>query len=235
MSIDGFAVANGRASTPVMEHFNVANRSRILIADNHLLIAQACKKLLEKEFDVVGVVADGRDLLKAAAELRPDLILVEIAMPSLNGLDVCEQIKNKQETRRIVLLTMINRPEVAAEAFRRGASGYVLKHCSAKEFIVAVRSVLRGESYLSPLITKDTVAFLLRTNLENSKRKNISPRQREVLQLLAEGKSLKEVAYTLNVKLGTVAFHKYKMMETLNVRTNAELIKYAIDQNMIAC
>lgn len=205
----------------------MARRFRILIADNHLLVAEAYQKLLGSEYEVVGVVTDGRALLDAATELRPDLILAEIAMPGLNGLDACEQIKNKHKTIRVVFVTMTARPEAAAEAFRRGASGFVPKYSTASDLCAAVRIVLRGESYLSPLITRDTVTFLLRTNPAASMSKTITPRQREVLQLLAEGGSMKEVAYTLKVNAGTVAFHKYKMMETLGIKTNAELIQYA--------
>ncbi len=211
----------------------MAYRCRILIADDHLLLAEACKRLLEDEFEVIGVVTDGRDLLKAAMALRPDLILLDISMPGLNGLDACSQIKHTHKDIKIVFLTMTDLPDVAAEAFRRGAAGYVLKYCTADELCIAIRSVLRGRSYLSPMITKETVDFLLSSTPENRESESISQRQREVLHLLAEGKSMKEVAFTLNVKPGTVAFHKYRMMETLHIRNNAELIQYAIRQHMV--
>ena len=210
------------------------HRPRLLIADDHVLIAEACKNLLEPEFQVVGVVSDGHALLKAAPELKPDVVIVDIAMPPLVGLDAGEQIKQKNHAIKLIYLTMNVRPDVAAEAFRRGASGYVLKHCTAEELIVAVRRVLRGESYLSPLITKDTVEFLLRTGAAYSEEKRISGRQNEVLQLLAEGKSMKEIAYILQLKPGTVAFHKYRIMEVLGLRSNAELIEYAIKHHMVA-
>jgi DNA-binding NarL/FixJ family response regulator len=210
------------------------HRPRLLIADDHVLIAEACKNLLEPEFQVVGVVCDGHALLKAAPELKPDVVIVDIAMPQLNGLDAGEQIKQKDHAIKLIYLTMNVRPDVAAEAFRRGASGYVLKHCTADELIVAIRRVLRGESYLSPLITKDTVEFLLRTGAAYSEEKRISGRQSEVLQLLAEGKSMKEIAYILQLKPGTVAFHKYRIMEVLGLRSNAELIEYAIKHHMVA-
>jgi len=210
------------------------HRPRILIADDHKLVAEACKNLLQPEFEVVGLVSDGRALLQAAAELRPDLVIVDIAMPQLNGLDAGEQIKQKNRAIKLIYLTMNVGPDVAAEAFRRGASGYVLKHCTADELIVAVRRVLRGESYLSPLITKDTVDFLLRTGAVYSEQKRISGRQSEVLQLLAEGKSMKEIAFILQLKPGTVAFHKYRIMEALGVKSNAELIEYAIKHHMLA-
>lgn len=210
------------------------HRPRLLIADDHVLIAEACKNLLEPEFQVVGVVSDGHALLKAAPELKPDVVIVDIAMPQLNGLDAGEQIKQKNHAIKLIYLTMNVRPDVAAEAFRRGASGYVLKHCTADELIVAIRRVLRGESYLSPLITKDTVEFLLRTGAAYTEEKRISGRQSEVLQLLAEGKSMKEIAYILQLKPGTVAFHKYRIMEVLGLRSNAELIEYAIKHHMVA-
>src|SRR3954468_12207649 len=170
------------------------SRPRILIADDHLFIAEACKNLLEPEFDVVGIVADGHALIQAAADLRPHLAIVDIAMPQLNGLDAGEQIKKAHPATKLIFLTMTLAADVAAEAFRRGASGYVVKHSSAEELLVAVRRVLRGESYLSPLITKETVDFLLRTGAAYRSEKNISMRQSEVLQLLAEGKSMKEIA-----------------------------------------
>ena len=210
------------------------HRPRILIADDHVLIAEACKSLLEPQFEVVGVVSDGRALLQAAAELRPDVVILDIAMPQLNGLDAGEQLKQKNRNLKLIYLTMNMRADVAAEAFRRGASGYVLKHCSAEELLIAVRRVLRGESYLSPVITRDTVDFLLRSGATFSEEKHISGRQSEVLQLLAEGKSMKEVAYILQLKPGTVAFHKYRIMEQLGIKTNAELIEYAMRHHLVA-
>src|SRR3954464_15109902 len=201
----------------------MASRPRILIADDHILIAEACKNLLEPEFDVVGIVADGHALMQAVTDLRPHVAIVDIAMPQLNGLDAGEQIKKAHPATKLIFLTMTLSADVAAEAFRRGASGYVVKHSSAQELLVAVRRVLRGESYLSPVITKDTVDYLLRTGAAYESEKHISGRQSEVLQLLAEGKSMKDIAYILNVKPGTVAFHKYRMMECLGITTSAEL------------
>jgi DNA-binding NarL/FixJ family response regulator len=210
------------------------HRPRILIADDHRLVAEACKGLLEPEFDVIGVVSDGRALLQAAAELRPDVVILDISMPQLNGLDAGEQIKQKSRGTKLIFLTMMLGPDVAAEAFRRGASGYVLKHCNAEELVVAVRRVLRGESYLSPAITKDTVEYLLRSGAVYKEQKHISGRQSEVLQLLAEGKSMKEIAFILNLKPGTVAFHKYQIMDVLGIKTSAGLIEYAIKHHMIS-
>ena len=210
------------------------HRPRVLIADDHKLVAEACKGLLEPEFDVIALVSDGRALLEAAAELRPDVVVLDIAMPELNGLDAGEQVKHRNRSTKLIYLTMTLDPEVAAEAFRRGASGYVLKQCNAEELVIAVRRVLRGESYLSPLITKDTVEFLLRSGATYQEEKRISGRQSEVLQLLAEGKTMKEIAYILNLKTGTVAFHKYRIMDVLGIKTTAALIEYAIRHHVIA-
>jgi DNA-binding NarL/FixJ family response regulator len=210
------------------------NRTRILIADDHVLVAEACSRLLEPQYEVVGIVNDGRSLLRAAAELRPDVVIVDVSMPQLNGLDAGEQIKQRFPAIKLIFLTMNTGADLAAEAFRRGASAYVLKHFSAEELVIALRRVLRNESYLSPMITKDTFDFLLRSGAAYSQEKRITGRQSEVLQLLAEGKSMKEVAYILQLKAGTVAFHKYRMMETLGLKSNAELIEYAVKRRMVA-
>src|SRR5215469_2684349 len=208
-------------------------RPRVLIADDHKLVADACKSLLEPEFDVVGVVTDGRTLMLAAEQLHPDVVILDISMPELNGLDAGEQIKHKSRSTRLIFLTMSLEPALAADAFRRGASGYVLKQCSAEELLIAVRRILCGESYLSSLITKDTVDFLLRSRATREQEKHLTIRQSEVLQLLAEGKSMKEVAYILQLKPETVAFHKYQIMNTLGIKTGAELIEYAVRLHMI--
>jgi DNA-binding NarL/FixJ family response regulator len=207
--------------------------ARILIADDHQLLADACKSLLEPEFAVVGVVTDGRNVAEAVAALKPDIIILDIYMPRLNGLDAGEQVKQKTPGVKLVFLTMTLAADVAAEAFRRGASGYVLKQSAGEELLLAVRKVNRGESYLSPLIAKETVTFLLNKREPFTEEKRITKRQSEVLQLLAEGLSMKEVANIIDVKPGTVAFHKYRMMETLNISTNAELLGYAIKHQMI--
>jgi DNA-binding NarL/FixJ family response regulator len=211
------------------------NRSRILIADDHTLVADLCKKLLETEFDVVGSACDGRALVQKAIALKPDVIVVDIAMPILNGLDAGRQVKELLPAVKLVFLTMNPDPEVAAEAFRRGASGYLLKTCAADELVIAVRQVLRGVSYLSPRLSKDTVQYLSRqskTLREEGER--LTERQREVLQLLAEGKVMKEVGSILNMTTRTVAFHKYRIMEVLGARSSAELVRYAVRNHMVA-
>ena len=171
-------------------------------------------------------------MVSAAATLKPDVIILDISMPQLNGLDAAEQIKHKQPYIKLVFLTMNLGADVAAEAFRRGASGFVLKQSAAEELVLAVRKVIQGASYLSPLIARETVTFLLNQRNSAAKENRLTKRQSEILQLLSEGMSMKQVASMLDVKPGTVAFHKYRMMETLNVKTNAELLEYAIKRQM---
>ncbi len=210
-------------------------RPRIMIADDHAFVADACKKLLEPEYDVVATVGDGRALVRIAATLKPQVIIIDIGMPLLNGLDAGHQIKQILRSVKLVFLTMNTDPVLAAEAFRRGASAYLLKTCAASELAVAIREVLKGMSYLSPAIAKETVDFLLRQDKEFiDEGQRLTERQREVLQLLTEGKSMKEVAHALNVTTNTVAFHKYRIMEILNAKSNAELVQYAIRNHVIA-
>jgi DNA-binding NarL/FixJ family response regulator len=204
----------------------------ILIADDHQLLADACRSLLEPEFRVVGIVTDGRCLTTAAFALKPDIIILDICMPHLNGLDAGDQIHCKMPKTKLVFLTMTMTADTAAEAFRRGASAYVLKQSAGDELLLAVRKVDQGASYLSPLIAKETVEYLLNQGRTFSEEKRITKRQSEILQLLAEGMSMKEVANVIEIKPGTVAFHKYRMMEALNVKTNAELLEYAIKRHM---
>ena len=213
-----------------MEH---RHRARLLIADDHILLAEACKSFLEPEFEVVGIVDNGRALLRLACELKPDVVVLDVAMPQLNGLDAGDQIKHLLPATKLVFLTMNMSPEVAAEAFRRGASGYIVKSSAAEELVRAIRRALRSESYMSSAITKETVDFLLRSGGSYTEQR-ITPRQSEVLQLLAEGKSMKEIAGILNLQPGTVAFHKYKMMETLGLKSNAELLHYAIKHHVVS-
>ncbi len=209
------------------------HRARLIIADDHLLLAEACKNLLEPEFQVAAIVNNGRELLQMAESLKPDLVILDIAMPQLNGLDAGEQLKRMLPSCKVVFMTMNMEPEVAAEAFRRGASGYVVKSATAAELVTAVRRALRSESYLSPLITKDTVDFLLRRGSSFAQEKRLTPRQSEILQLLAEGMSMKEIASEVNLKPGTVAFHKYNLMQMLGVKTNAALLQYAIKHHLV--
>jgi len=210
-------------------------RPRILIADDHTLVAELCRKLLETEFDVVGTVNNGRTLVRAAIDLKPDVIVVDIAMPVLNGLDGGQQVKEMLPAVKLLFLTMNGDPELAAEAFRRGASGYMLKTCAASELVIAVRDVLRGKLYMSRTLPKDTINYMRRQERKMvDEDARLTERQREVLQLLAEGKVMKEIGGMLNMTTRTVAFHKYRIMEVLGAKSNAELVRYAVRKHLVA-
>jgi DNA-binding NarL/FixJ family response regulator len=207
----------------------LGNRPGILIADDHLLIAEAFKSLLETEFYVVGIASDGRRLVESAIELQPDVVILDISMPHLNGLDAGAKIKAAKRDTKLIYVTAASGSDVAAEAFRRGASGYVLKHDGAEELRIAVRLALRGESYVSSLLDRKEIAKRLRPRaIHNPADKGVSRRQSEILQLLSEGKPMKEIAYDLQIKPGTVAFHKFNMMRHLEIKTTAGLIHYAL-------
>jgi len=213
----------------------MTSRPRIVIADDHTFVAELCKKLLETQFDVVGVVSDGRALLRAADKLKPDVIVVDVAMPILNGLDAGQQVKEILPAVKLVYLTMNPDVEVAAEAFERGASGYLLKTCAAAEMVAAVREVLRGKSYISQGLSRDAIDCMRWQNKKLVQEdERLTDRQREVLQLLAEGKVMKEVGAILNMRTRTVAYHKYRMMEVLGAKSNAELVKYAVRNHLVA-
>jgi DNA-binding NarL/FixJ family response regulator len=205
-------------------------RPKVLLADDHVLIAQALEHLLRAEFDVVGTVSDGRALLKAADELRPDVVVVDIGMPLLNGLDAGEQLKALHPGIKVVFLTQNREPRFAVEAFRRNASGYLLKDAAASELTAAIRAALGGKTYVSPSIARS----MSEEQPAAQPLRDLSTREREVLQLLAEGKSMKEVAAVLDISPRTVEFHKYRIMELLRVRTNAELVQQAIKLGLVA-
>ena len=207
-------------------------RPRVLLADDHALVLGAFEKLLAEEFDIVGQVADGRALVAEAEKLKPDVIVLDISMPLLNGLEAGRQIKQKLRDVKLIFLTMNEDSDLAAEAFRSGASGYLLKRSAASELSTAIREVMQGRSYVTPLITEGLVGSLQQTE-ERKSGHELTARQREVLQLLAEGQSMKEVASVLNVTPRTVAFHKYRMMEQLKVKSTAELVQYAVKQHIV--
>lgn len=220
-------------------------RPRVLLADDHVLIAQALEHLLRAEFDVVGTVSDGRALLKAAGELRPDVAVVDIGMPLLNGLDAGEQLKTLHPGIKVVFLTQNREPRFAVEAFRRNASGYLLKDAAASELTAAIRAALGGKTYISPSVARSMSEEQAGSAVGRSGAPSVSPsvtkalrdlssREREVLQLLAEGKSMKEVAAVLEISPRTVEFHKYRIMELLGVHTNAELVQQAIKLGLVA-
>ena len=207
-------------------------RPRVLLADDHALLLGAFEKLLTPECEIVGQVSDGRALITAAQQLKPDVIVVDIGMPHLNGLEAGRKIKQLLPEVKLVFLTMNENADVAAEAFRAGASAYLLKRSAASELATAIREAMQGRSYVTPLATEGLVESLLHGR-HGQFSHDLTPRQREVLQLLAEGNSMKQVAAVLNLKPRTVAFHKYRMMEQLNVKSTAELIRYAIRLHLV--
>src|SRR5215469_14478542 len=207
-------------------------RPRLLIADHHNLMADACKLMLEREFEVAGVAYDGRALVDSALRLKPEGVILEISLPQLNGLDAAGRIRHRLPFTKLIFNTAISDPYVAAEAFRRGGSGYLLKRSGAEEFVAAVRTVMRGGSYLSPFIARETLEYLLNRPKQLDGEIGVTPRESEILQLLAEGNSMKQIAGMLAISPGTVAFHKYKMMKRLGIRSSAELIQYAVRNHM---
>jgi DNA-binding NarL/FixJ family response regulator len=199
------------------------------MADDHALILAGMRKLLEEECEIVGMVEDGRALIEAAQKLRPDLILMDIAMPLLNGLEAARQLSKLVPESKLIFLTMHASPTYAAEAFQAGASGYLLKRSAASELTQAIQSVLHGQHYLTPLITKEVLESVISTEKRGKPNsKALTARQREVLQLVAEGRSTKEIATLLSVSVKTVEFHKFRIMQQLDIHTTANLTKYAI-------
>ncbi|HEY2149568.1 MAG TPA: response regulator transcription factor [Vicinamibacterales bacterium] len=209
------------------------SRPRVLLADDHTLLLEALQKLLVDDCDIVGAVSDGRALLTEASRLRPDVVVVDVAMPLLNGIDAARQLKELLPDTRIIFLTMNEDPDLAAEAFRAGASGYLLKRSAASELHTAIREVMKRRSYVTPLVTEGLFGSILHWRDSGQTTPQLTSRQREVIQLVAEGHSMKEVAAILNITPRTVAFHKYRIMEHLKIRTTAELIQFAIKNHIV--
>ena len=208
-------------------------KSRILLADDHTLVAEALKKLLEPECEVVGNVADGRKLLSLAVELKPDLILLDLNMPLLNGLDAGTRLRELLPGIKIVVLTMNEDPEIAVEALEKWAAGYLLKKSAGSELLKAVKEVLRGGKYMTPAVRAGVEECMLKRESRTNSSRELSPRQREVLQLLAEGHTMKEAAAILHVATRTVAFHKYRIMQDFHLENNSELLRFAIKQKVV--
>jgi DNA-binding NarL/FixJ family response regulator len=206
---------------------------RVILADDHTLVAEALCALISQQFDVVATVADGHALVAAATALLPDVIVVDIAMPLLNGLEACRQLKHRMPGVKFIFLTMNEDPELGVEAMRCGASGYVLKKSAASELLQAMQSALRGRPYITPQIARGMQESFIRNPQGTSHPKSLTARQREVVQLLAEGKSMKEVADVLKVATRTVAFHKYRVMQDLGFKTNADLIQFAVKNRIV--
>ena len=209
-------------------------RPRVLLADDHRLLREALSQLLDPGCDVVGAVADGRALLTAAAALRPDIVVLDVALPLLNGLDAARQLRCVLPKVKLIFLTTSDDPDLAAEVFRIGASGYLLKKSGASELQHAIQEVLQGRSYVTPLATRGMLDTLLRAPEAPKKAGELSPRRREVLQLLAEGHTMKETARILKITPRTVAFHKYSMMEEHGIKSNAELMHFAVRRRVVS-
>jgi DNA-binding NarL/FixJ family response regulator len=216
----------------VVEREAEVAKARVLLADDHTLVAEAFKRLLEPEFEVVGTVGDGRALLRVAPELKPDVVLVDLNMPLLNGLDASEQLKQLLPRTKIIVLTMNEDAEIAHETMRTWASGYLLKKSAGSELLKAIREVLNGAKYVTPAL-EDELAELISTDSRPEAARALTPRQREVLQLLAEGHTMKEAAAILNVATRTVAFHKYRIMHEFGLENNSDLLRLAIKQRLV--
>ena len=209
-----------------------ASRLRVLIADDHRVVAEGLRSLLEKRYDVIGIVRDGRELLVEAPELKPDVIVLDIGMPLLNGLDAAERLKSVLPAAKLVFLTMNDDPNLAAAALNLGAVGYVLKHAAASELLKAVSEVLQGRAYVTAKLRAENWA--VREARARQFSKELTRRQQDVLQLLAEGRPMKEVADILKLSEKTVMFHKYHIMHAFNLRNNAELVLFALKRHLIS-
>lgn len=211
------------------------SRPRVLLADDHQLLRDAFTCLLEAECDVVGAVANGQAVLAAAPGLRPDVVVLDLAIPLLDGFDTTRQLRRLMPEVQVIFLTMNEDPDIAAEAFRVGAAGYLLKSSSAAELFQAIREVTQGRAYVTPLATRGLIARLLSAAEPKPRPAELSERQQEVLGLLAGGRTMKEIARSLKITPRTVAFHKYAMMGHLGVRSSAELLQYAIRHHIAPC
>jgi len=208
-------------------------RPRILLADDHRIVTEGLKGLLEPEFELVGIVEDGRALLAAAEKLRPDVIVADISMPLLNGIDSVRQIKRTQDDVKVVFLTMHPDVTYAVSAIEAGASGYVLKHSAPSELVTAIQTVLKGKTYITPLLADEFKQFSKERTNQRDEVTRLTPRQREILQLLAEGHSAKKIATVLNISSRTVEFHKYRIMKDLGITSAAELVQYAVRHGIV--
>jgi len=208
------------------------SRLRVLIADDHSVVAEGLRSLLEKRYDVVGIVRDGRELLVKAPELKPDVIVLDIGMPLLNGLDAAERLKSSLPQAKLVFLTMNDDPNLAAAALNLGAVGYVLKQAAASELLKAVSEVLQGRAYVTAKLRAESWA--VRETRARQFSKELTRRQQDVLQLLAEGRPMKEVADILKLSEKTVMFHKYHIMHAFNLKNNAELVLFALKRHLIS-
>jgi DNA-binding NarL/FixJ family response regulator len=210
------------------------SRPRILLADDHRIVAEGLKELLTPEFELLGIVEDGRVLVEEAKKLRPDVIVADITMPHLNGIDALAQLKKHDPGVKLVFLTMHREVAYARRALEAGAFGFVLKHSAPDELVTAIRAALQGQKYITPAMAGEVLESIQR-DPESSKDpvSSLTPRQREILQLLAEGKTAKEIAAILEISTRTVEFHKYEMMQSTGIQTSAELVHFAIKHGLV--
>lgn len=209
------------------------NRLRVVLADDHIIVAEGLRRLLEPEFELVGVVEDGRALLGAVRELKPDVVISDITMPELNGVEALEELKRVNPDVRVVFLTMHHNAAYARKALEAGALGYVLKHSAPEELILAVRAAAAGRTFITPDIAGEVLQSMRDGGTASTDPvQNLTLRQREILRLLVDGLSAKAISTRLNISPRTVEFHKYAMMETLNVSSSAELIRIALQSGV---
>jgi DNA-binding NarL/FixJ family response regulator len=211
------------------------SKPRILVADDHRMLAEGLRSILEGEFDLAGIVEDGRALLEAADTLRPDVIVADITMPHLNGLDALPTLRKKHPNTLVIFLTQHQDAAYARRALEGGATGFVVKHAASEELVMAIRAALAGDTFISPALAGKVLQSIRRSpDAAEDPVAALTPRQRQVLQLLAEGQSAKEVAADLGISARTVEFHKYQMMEALEIRTSAELVHFAVKHGLVA-
>jgi DNA-binding NarL/FixJ family response regulator len=205
-------------------------RLTVLLADDHAIVAEGLASILQREFSLIGTVADGAQLVEAARRLRPDVIVTDVAMPGMSGLEALTRLKAEGIPAKVIFLTMHADAQLAAEALRAGASGFVVKHAAGKELIAAIHTALRGGRYLTPHLAPD----VLTTLADGGRSGALTPRQREVVALIAEGRTMKEVAAVLGLSPRTVETHKYQVMQALGLKTTTDIIRYAIEHGLVA-
>jgi DNA-binding NarL/FixJ family response regulator len=211
----------------------MSNRPRVLLADDHRIVAEGIKQLLEPEFDLVGIVEDGRSLVEQAEKLHPDVIVADITMPELNGIDALHEIRNKDSRVKVIFLTMHREVAFARRALEEGASGFVLKHSAAEELVMAIRAALRGQKFITPTLAGELVDSIRKDPQSKDPLNLLTARQREILQQFAEGKSAKEIAAALDISTRTVEFHKYEMIQAIGIKNSVELIHFAIKHGIV--
>jgi DNA-binding NarL/FixJ family response regulator len=210
------------------------SRARVLLADDHRVVSEGLKRVLADDFDLVGLVEDGRALVAAAKKLEPDIVVADISMPHLNGIDAMAQMKRDNPDIKVVFLTMHQEPAYARRALEAGAAGYVVKHSAPEELVMAIQAALKGQTFITPSLASEVLRQARHAPREDGNgRQLLTPRQREILELLAQGKSAKEIAVALAISARTVEFHKYQIMEAHGLHSNAELIHFAIKHGIV--